>query len=594
MGRFPIFMVLTRNIKLLYTQNMASLQRVNTHGYSYWRIVESKRVNGKPRPVPILYLGSADDLLKKLLSAPSGIFRLRSYEHGSVAALKAQADSLDIAGIIDRHVPRRRHRLSVGTTLLLAAINRAVCPRSKMGWASWAKTTSLERLFPEIKRVEDLSSQYFWDQMNLVSEESLEAIEDEITQKVVRHLGLKLDTIFYDATNFFTFIASDNTRCDLPQRGRSKQRRNDLRQFNLALLVSREGQMPLASRVYKGNIPDVKAFADSLTLIRRRLERLVGRLEDITLVFDKGNNASKENQAKIDAQPFHYVASLALTQHRELLDIPIKDYKHIEEGPLKGLLTCRLEREVWGAKRTLVLYRSEQLRAGQIRGLEQHLQNRLRKLEAWREALAKPHSGPKSQENAKKQIEELLQGQHISEILHIEYHPQRQGAGRLTWSIDHEARQRLESELFGKRLLITDRKEWSTPEIIFAYRGQSKVEAGFRQIKDPEHLAIRPQYHWTDQKIRVHTFLCLIGFLLSRMIEWQARKAGFTQDLSGLLDFLGQVRLAMVLRPPGAEGGRPRCEWILEDAPSEALRLYGLLVPTEGKFVYTPFGTVKN
>lgn len=41
---------------------MASLQHVQVKGHSYWRIVESRRVNGKPRPFVIAHLGKADDL----------------------------------------------------------------------------------------------------------------------------------------------------------------------------------------------------------------------------------------------------------------------------------------------------------------------------------------------------------------------------------------------------------------------------------------------------------------------------------------------------------------------------------------------------
>ena len=141
--------------------------------------------------------------------------------------------------------------------------------------------------------------------------------------------------------------------------------------------------------------------------------------------------------------------------------------------------------------------------------------------------------------------------------------------------------------MFGKRILITDRSDWSDEEILLAYHGQSEVEASFRQLKDNEHMAVRPQYHWTDQKIHVHTFVCLVALILGRMIELEARKLGYTEGLSGLIDLLGKVRLAMVLRPSGEKGGRPRCEWKLEEADPKALKLFKHLVPKKIPFVYT-------
>jgi transposase len=54
---------------------------------------------------------------------------------------------------------------------------------------------------------------------------------------------------------------------------------------------------------------------------------------------------------------------------------------------------------------------------------------------------------------------------------------------------------------------MTDHHGWSTTDIIRAYRGQAVAEGLFRALEDPLRLALRPQYHWTDQKRHVHAFL---------------------------------------------------------------------------------------
>ncbi|MBN1611962.1 MAG: IS1634 family transposase [Polyangiaceae bacterium] len=564
---------------------MASLQKHRVGGRTYWRIVESRRINGKPRAVPILYLGTADDLLDRLLEGPGGDLRIHSYQHGDVAALKAVADRLGVVSIIDRHVTRKARGLSVGTTLLLAALNRAIRPRSKRAWASWASQTSIERLFPKL-RVNNLGSQFFWDQMDCVPVEALQRIEDDLTKVVVEQLGIRLDTLFYDATNFFTYIASTNTRPKMPQRGRSKQKRGDLRLFSLALLVSRESQIPLCSHVYEGNRVDAKSFPDSLSRIRERLEKLSLDVEDLTIVYDKGN-LSKDNQHWVDESPFGYVASLVPTHHQDLMAIPVDDYHPLGGDCLGDIPVLRLTRPIWGKERTVLLFISDQLQSGQIRGLLQHLKKRIQELEQWKTELVKPRSGPRSVASAKKRIESMLTAQHLKKVLKIEYDPARTGSERLRYWIDEEARRDLEKEVFGKRILITDRSDWSDEEILLAYRGQSEVEEAFRQLKDDEHMAVRPQYHWTDQKIHVHTFCCLLALLLGRVIEREARGLGYCEGLSGLLDLLGTVRLAMVLRSSGKRGGRPRCEWKLEESTPEALQLFKHLVPNEPPFVYT-------
>jgi hypothetical protein len=127
--------------------------------------------------MPLLHLGTADQLLNRLLSAPQGPLRIHSSQHGDGAAFQAMADRLDLISRIDRHVPQPPRPLSVGTTFVLAAVNRAIKPRSKRGVAPGAKTTAIAHRFG--MQGAQLTSQYCWDQMDLVDETTLEAIEDE-------------------------------------------------------------------------------------------------------------------------------------------------------------------------------------------------------------------------------------------------------------------------------------------------------------------------------------------------------------------------------------------------------------------------------
>ena len=77
----------------------------------------------------------------------------------------------------------------------------------------------------------------------------------------------------------------------------------------------------------------------------------------------------------------------------------------------------RLRREVWGRERTLVLLISEKLRAAQLRGLKQHVSQRLKALAAWRARLANPRGRRLPAERAATRIDSLLRGQHMREVL---------------------------------------------------------------------------------------------------------------------------------------------------------------------------------
>jgi len=100
--------------------------------------------------------------------------------------------------------------------------------------------------------------------------------------------------------------------------------------------------------------------------------------------------------------------------------------------------------------------------------------------------------------------------------------------------------------------LVTNRHEWSNEEIILAYRGQSKVEYVFKNLKNPYHLAIRPQYHWTDQKIEAHILICMIGYLLTIAAYTKARRAkAYKKNIDNFMEDLRGIRLACRVKKKG-------------------------------------------
>lgn len=553
---------------------MASLVAKTVHGRKYWQIVESRRVNGQPRSFVLAHLGRPETLLARLQGG-AGTLRFRSVAHGAVAALWARAQGLDIAPLIDAQVRRdRRGRLpqraglTPGQSLVLAAIARACRPLSKRAFAGWAQTTSLDRL-AGIQPAR-LTSQHFWDQMDAVPAERLAAIEEALVQRVVAQERISPDTLFYDTTNFFTFIASTNLRPTLPRRGHNKQKRHDLRQLGLALVVSRDGQLPLFHLLYEGDRPDVRTFPEVLTSVRARLERLFGALPPVTLVYDKGN-VSRRTQAQVTATALHYVSSLVPSQHAAVLAHALPQLTAVALPTGEEVPAYRTRRTIWGQERTVVVLRSERLRAGQVRGLHQQLAKRARALAALTAGLEAPRGGRGTRAGLERRVAEILRGQHMRRLLQVEI-LQEAGRWRLAMSVNADEYRGLTEERFGLRLLMTDRDDLSTAELIVAYRGQSRAERSFREMKDPESCSVRPQYHWTDQKLKVHAFCCVVGYLLLKLLERRARQAGLPfRSPRSLLRALQAIREVTILE--SAAKGRPRVRRQLEELSDGARRL---------------------
>jgi len=558
---------------------VASFQIVTAKGHRYLRIVESFRdpVTRRPKLRVVRHLGRADDALITLAQAEQ--VALASHTHGAVAAVWQLAQSLDLAALIDAHVPPGpavHDGLTVGQSLTLAVVGRACQATSKRGFAAWAATTTLGTLAGiDVTR---LTSQHFWDQMHRVPVSAIAAIETALVARVLAAFDIPVDTVLYDATNFFTFLATTKARATLPARGHNKPKRHDLRQVGVALCCTRgDPAIPLFHQVYGGARHDVRVFADVLPQLRERVVALGGDGAGITVVYDKGNVA-RHTQATVDAAPFHYVAALTAASQRALIAEATPALTPCVLGPDETVAVYRTRRVVWGVERTLVVLVSPRLQQGQRRGIAQHLAKAVAWLDQLQALLARGRQR-RTRAALEAAIARRLRGPHLRDVLSVALlgtDPTR----TLTYTIDHAALDRLEREWLGRVVLMTDQHDWSTAAIIGAYRGQSVVEGVFRTLKDPLRLALRPQYPWTDQKLHVHAWLCVTAYLLATLVHRTAvRDAAYAGSVDTLFTDLAHIRRVTVARP--TTGRRARQTHQLETVtPLQARLLTALGIPT--------------
>src|SRR5659263_272516 len=100
---------------------------------------------------------------------------------------------------------------------------------------------------------------------------------------------------------------------------------------------------------YAGNIHDSTEFPELIEGIINYLTDLKINTEDITLVFDKGNN-STDNIGKFISK-MSFVASAKFDQAEDLLDIPLEDFKHI--------YTNSKDHEIYGSRTKYTFFGKE-------------------------------------------------------------------------------------------------------------------------------------------------------------------------------------------------------------------------------------------
>ena len=212
---------------------MASLIKKKKGNRLYYYLVESARVDGKPRIVHQAYLGTAEKVAELIeqKSAPVPLSAtLRDF--GLPGALWLAAKQSGVWPLLESLWPSPRSGPGPAHYLLHAAIHRIGDPGPKTEVSNWYEQTILasEWGFP----AERFTSQAFWDAFEQILPESsapLAPAEDPLDHAQLRFLGLWKEKqlvgrrlLAYDTTNFYTYMASTNTRNHLAQRGHNKQR----------------------------------------------------------------------------------------------------------------------------------------------------------------------------------------------------------------------------------------------------------------------------------------------------------------------------------------------------------------------------------
>ncbi|PKW17285.1 IS1634 family transposase [Saccharopolyspora spinosa] len=551
----------------MYYLDMPSIVGKRQGGKTYYYLVESARVDGKPRIVSQQYLGSAEEVMAKLTGASAGEpVRTQHKRFGDLAGVWSMLERLDVAGVVDEVVSRRSDATAtVGTYLALATANRIMAPCSKAAFADWWATTAGSR-WVKIPHAA-LDHRRFWKAMDRLGEDDLRRIETELGRRMVTEFELDVSGLVLDMTNFATFIDTSKDRAPIAQRGKAKQKRTDLRLVGLGLVVTRDAGIPVVSHAYGGDRPDVTQFSTVIDELVARYQDLTAQVESLTVVYDAGQN-SAANHALVEDAGIGFVGSLPPSDHRGLLAIPKTRYTPVDEDRYPGVRCVDTEVTALGVTRRAVVTYSPTLHAKQSRGFDQTLAKARRRLAELQARLARGRTR-RDRTAVEDEIAAICRPRWVGEVLTISLTGHTPAEFRLAWRTDQKARKRLENRFFGKRVLFTNRTEWTVAEVVAAYRSQSEVESGFRQMKDPHVVSFSPMHHWTDSKIRVHVFYCVLALAVAHLMRRQAEHAGLHLSVRELLDELGGIQETVLLYHDGGKG-RPRAQRMLtETTPTQ-------------------------
>jgi hypothetical protein len=504
-------------------------KRVGDSLYRYLQLCESVWEKGTPRNRVLYSFGNLDRISRKALIGLACDFsrvageetfsRLDlSTESSKLFGAPAVADHLwnefALSDRIGRLLQPYRVDFDVSLYVKLMVINRLIDPRSKLGVYEWYPRVYL----PGIEE-RDLPLHHFYRALDYLHKIK-EPLEEELFSATRDLFNLEVDLVFYDLTS--AYFEGDGPQ--IADYGYSRDKRPDRKQIVVALACDRFG-FPIASEVLPGRSADVGTLVGMVKALSERFA-----IRRCVFVADSGM-VSHANLAALSEAGYEYVVAMKrkkLADAETLISTPLTGYQDAGHS-LKVLAGAPDDSGV----RTICCYsepRAEEQR--QIR------EARLKKGGEGLERIANQVAAGRLKD-AQKMIERAAKALAVSRAeAYFAYRALDDGSFAFE---ENSVRIRREEAFEGRYFLLTNASSLSPQDTVDAYYTLQQVERAFRSMKD--FLKLRPIYHFSEERVRAHVYVCVLGYLLQKSLEHKLDAAGLDLTAEKALDILSQVHL---------------------------------------------------
>jgi hypothetical protein len=291
-------------------------------GFEYLQMVESHRVNGKPRQTVVATLGRLDALketgeLDRLLRSgarltETGIL-LSAIEKGETTTIDAKRigppllferlwrDSF-CRSVIEDLLADRKFEFPLERAVFLTVLHRIMDPGSDRAAEKWRLAYSISGMdaidLHHLYRAMAWLGEELADQQGcgLVPRANKDLIEEQLFAKR-RNLFNDVGLAIFDTTSLY-FEGDGGTT--LGRHGHSKDSRPDLHQMVLGVVIDETGR-PICSEMWPGNTADVTTLIPVVNRLRERFQ-----LNRVCIIADRGMVSAK-TIATLEAHKIEYI-----------------------------------------------------------------------------------------------------------------------------------------------------------------------------------------------------------------------------------------------------------------------------------------------
>lgn len=409
-------------------------------------------------------------------------------------------NDLNLSSIFQEIFSKSKITIDVPLLTILMIIHRILDPDAKLALTRWYKNILLPIPFPQEL---DVHSLYYTLDYLL---EHKEEIEKQIYCQLQKKQLIDATIVFYDLTSSY-FEGEDVAMAKF---GYSRDHRPDCLQITLGLVIDRKNGLSLYHEVFESNMTDAKTVKGVLSKLQDMFA-----VQNVIFVADKGM-LTQDNLKELEEKKYQSILSESI-RHA----LSQKAREELFENKETFTRLPGMEETLWytktkdqDGKAIIVCYNQYTARRAR-----QTRDAKLKKLTIFIQETKQKHvneTGKKAIQKARDMIMAKLVTSHCRKYFDIK------DTGTIT-DLTHLKQEVITREEHMDEMWIvrSSTKDLSTQQFIKTYKDLKTIEASFRTIKDV--LELRPIYHHKDDRVKGHAFICILAFLVIRLLEQKTK-----------------------------------------------------------------------
>lgn len=515
--------------------------------YYFAELVEAYRDGGKVKHRRLLYFGSVDleiaEKLKIVFSKDFDSFTnlnkvdfSSAVPYGAFFLIQSIFERLGMFDLFKNRFKSKDKHISTDTTLTCLKtmiFQRIIQPDSKLALTEWLDATPIQHFLGKGETLPDLQTIY----------RSLEVLNDNfsIVEQCLYHWAetvfqQNMQELYYDITSSYF----EGHQCIIADYGYSRDHRGDREQLVIGLVTTPDG-FPIKCKIYSGNTSDKTTVSTIVEEIKNAY-----KVKEFIFVGDRGMLSDKNIKAIIGLNQKYVMAIPRAWSKKYLQDIAIDEAQMKE---IQDNLFVRFLPPVEGQRFLLCL--NTQKRTDDTEYRNHCIEAITEGLETLNKTLIEgKKSQIKSRDEAMKKVGALLKLNKTGKYFVVQGKDDTRGhlGFVLEYSINKE---KLDSDqrLDGTFVIQTNEEGYEGDKLVKIYKNLNKVETAFRIIKND--LDIRPMYHWKEERVKGHIYICVLSYFVIMALEYIAQQKKIQKSARKILRELHKIGLVEINLPSG-------------------------------------------